>query len=85
MTIATLIRKHLIEVAIYSSEVQSFIIRQEAWWYAGRGAGGVAESLHLVGNRKSTEILSSILSIENLKACPYSDTLPPTKPLPMRL
>ena len=34
--------------------------------------------LHLAGNRKLTETLGSVLSIENLKAHPHSDTLPPT-------
>ena len=36
--------------------------------------------LHRVGNRKPTETLGSFLSIDNLKACPHSDTLPSTKP-----
>ena len=36
--------------------------------------------LHLVGNRKWSQILGSILSIRKLKVCPLSDTLPPTRP-----
>ena len=35
--------------------------------------------LHLVGNRKPTETVGSILSIGNLKALPQSDTFPPTR------
>ena len=44
------------------------------------------QTLHLAGNRKSTEMLGNILSIGNLKACPHSDTFSnkataiPTKP-----
>ena len=36
--------------------------------------------LRLADNKKSTETLGSILSIGNLKACPYSDILLPTRP-----
>ena len=35
--------------------------------------------LHLVGNKESTDLLDSILSIRNLKALPHIDTLPPTR------
>ena len=36
--------------------------------------------LYLAGNRKSTETLSGILSIGNLKTCPNRDILSPTRP-----
>ena len=35
--------------------------------------------LHLEDNKRSTDTLDGILSIGNLKACPHSDTLPPTR------
>ena len=41
--------------------------------------------LHLAGNRKLTDTLGGTLSIGNLQACPQSDALPPTKPLPLGL
>ena len=51
--------KHFIEVAVYSSEVQSFLIMVggRAVW-SRCGAGEVTESLHLAGHRKSTETLA---------------------------
>ena len=40
--------------------------------------------LHLADNRKLTETPNRFLSIGNLKVCPHSDTLPPTRSYPLQ-
>lgn len=53
--------------------------------HGGVQAGVVLELrvLQLVGNRKSTEKLGSILRIGNLKSQLHSDTFSPTRPYPL--
>lgn len=48
------------------------------------GTGDIAEISTSIRQQESMNSLSGILNIENLKTCPSSDTLYPTRPYPLQ-